>query len=70
MSRAATAGRRRRCQQFTKAHLPGPAIFVAKENSVERLIAEDDEENFAMRHINEALNRHAAGWVRLRTSPS
>jgi GNAT superfamily N-acetyltransferase len=107
-------------EQFTKAHLRGPAIFVAvagdevvayaklnagadgtsaehgmtavkpvwrrrgiaqslkraqiawaKENSIERLIAENDEENVAMRHINEALGyRHAAGWVRLRTSPS
>jgi GNAT superfamily N-acetyltransferase len=107
-------------EQFTKAHLRGPAIFVAlaadevvayaklnagadgtsaehgmtavkpawrrrgiaqslkraqiawaKENGVERLIAENDEQNVAMRHINEALGyRHAAGWIRLRTSSS
>jgi len=107
-------------EQFTKAHLRGPAIFVAvaadevvayaklsagadgtsaehgmtavkpawrrrgiaqslkraqiawaKENGVERLIAENDEQNVAMRHINEALGyRHAAGWMRLRTSSS
>jgi len=107
-------------EQFTKAHLRGPAIFVAvaadevvayaklnagadgtsaehrmtavkpawrrrgiaqslkraqiawaKENGVERLIAENEEQNVAMRHINEALGyQHAAGWIRLRTSPS
>jgi mycothiol synthase len=107
-------------EQFTKAHLRGPAIFVAvaadevvayaklnagadgtsfehgmtavkpdwrrrgiaqslkraqiawaKENGVERLIAENDEQNVAMRRINEALGyRHAAGCIRLRTSPS
>jgi GNAT superfamily N-acetyltransferase len=107
-------------EQFTKAHLRGPAIFLAvtadevvayaklnvgadatnaehgmtavkrawrrrgiaqslkrsqiawaKENGVERLIAENDEQNVAMRHINEALGyQHVAGWIRLRTSPS
>jgi GNAT superfamily N-acetyltransferase len=107
-------------EQFTKAHLRGPAIFIAlagdevvayaklnagadgtsaehgmtavkrawrrrgvaqalkraqiawaKENGVGRLVAENDDQNLAMRHINEALGyRHAAGWIRLRTSPS
>jgi GNAT superfamily N-acetyltransferase len=107
-------------EQFTKAHLRGPAIFIAvaadevvayaklnagadgtsaehgmtavkpawrrrgiaqslkraqiawaKENGVARLIAENDEQNVAMRHINEALGyRQRAGWVRLRTSCS
>ena len=107
-------------ERFTKAHLRGPAIFIAvaadevvayaklnagadgtsfehgmtavkpawrrrgiaqslkraqivwaKENGVERLIAENDEQNVAMRHINESLGyQHAAGWIRLRTSPS
>jgi GNAT superfamily N-acetyltransferase len=107
-------------EQFMKAHLRGPAIFVAvgaeeivayaklnagadgtsadhgmtavkpawrrrgiaqslkraqiawaKENGLARLIAENDEQNVAMRHINESLGyRHAAGWVRLRTSSS